>query len=291
MRWTPGNRGNIEDMRGRSGGGHAVPAAGHRRPAAGALSQLGHRRGLPVAARRRRRDRSAVETSAPAASRRTTPAEEEAGRMVDAVMDDAQKTWRQLLGGRYQERARVLFRDAIQSACGFAQAATGPFYCPAISKVYLDLGFFNELQHRFGAPGRFRAGVRARARSRTSRADDDRHRRAGPAPAAGDDPISANELSVRHGTAGGLLRRRLGPPRQAAAVARPQGGSSSTRGHRGRPERRRRHRRRPHPAHAGRPRRARNVHARHRREQRVKWFRRGFESGDPNACNTFGLSA
>ena len=49
----------------------------------------------------------------------------------------------------------MLFRDAIDSACGFAQSATGPFYCPSDGKVYLDLSFFNELSQRFGAPGDF----------------------------------------------------------------------------------------------------------------------------------------
>ena len=51
----------------------------------------------------------------------------------------------------------VLFRDAYNSACGFAQSATGPFYAPVIRKVYLDVGFFDELSRRFGAPGDFAA--------------------------------------------------------------------------------------------------------------------------------------
>src|SRR6266508_712695 len=65
------------------------------------------------------------------------------------------ETWARILGNRYERTKVVLFRDAIQSACGFAEAATGPFYCPGDRKVYLDLGFFNELDRRFGAPGDF----------------------------------------------------------------------------------------------------------------------------------------
>jgi predicted metalloprotease len=75
--------------------------------------------------------------------------------MVDAVMLDAQQTWQATLGGRYQPTRARIFRDAIQSACGSAQSATGPFYCPADQLVYLDLGFFAELQNRFRAPGDF----------------------------------------------------------------------------------------------------------------------------------------
>src|SRR5213075_3324171 len=69
-----------------------------------------------------------------------------------------QSIWSHLLaqaGKPYEDTRLVLFRDAIDSACGFAQAATGPFYCPGDRKVYLDLGFFDELSRRFGAPGDF----------------------------------------------------------------------------------------------------------------------------------------
>ena len=77
--------------------------------------------------------------------------------LVDSVADDAQTTWERLLGNRYQRTRVVLFRDSVDSACGMAQAATGPFYCPSDSKVYLDLGFFRELSERLGAPGDFAA--------------------------------------------------------------------------------------------------------------------------------------
>src|SRR5439155_16130766 len=83
-----------------------------------------------------------------------SPAEERQVDFVDAMMKDVQDSWRARLP-RYERTRAVLFRDAIQSACGFAQSATGPFYCPQDEKVYLDLGFFAELQRRFGAKGDF----------------------------------------------------------------------------------------------------------------------------------------
>jgi len=72
-----------------------------------------------------------------------TPEEERTVDMVDVVVGDAQGMWQELLGSRYQRTRTVLFRDVVQSACGFAQSATGPFYCPADRKVYLDLGFLS----------------------------------------------------------------------------------------------------------------------------------------------------
>ncbi len=86
---------------------------------------------------------------------RTSASEERLVDFVNAVSKDAQDTWAEILGPRYERTHVVLFRDAINSACGFAQAATGPFYCPADAKVYLDLSFFSELSQRFGAPGDF----------------------------------------------------------------------------------------------------------------------------------------
>jgi len=82
-------------------------------------------------------------------------AEDPKVQFVSFVLDDAQKTWQQLLGNKYQKARLVLFRDAVESACGSANSATGPFYCPGDQKVYIDLAFYDELDRRFGAPGDF----------------------------------------------------------------------------------------------------------------------------------------
>jgi uncharacterized protein len=87
------------------------------------------------------------------------PAEANLVQFVSFVLDDAQKTWDRVLpqqgGVPYRHAKLVLFRDATDSSCGLAQSATGPFYCPADEKVYIDLGFYDELTNRFGAPGEF----------------------------------------------------------------------------------------------------------------------------------------
>jgi predicted metalloprotease len=77
---------------------------------------------------------------------------------VKFVLNDVQTNWDRLLpqsGASYRHAKLVLFRDETESGCGEAQSATGPFYCPQDEKVYLDLGFFEELKNRFGAPGEF----------------------------------------------------------------------------------------------------------------------------------------
>jgi predicted metalloprotease len=79
-------------------------------------------------------------------------------QFLSFVLDDVQNTWERTFaqdGKQYRHAKLVLYRDAIDSGCGGAESATGPFYCPVDEKVYLDLGFFNELKSRFGAPGEF----------------------------------------------------------------------------------------------------------------------------------------
>lgn len=80
-------------------------------------------------------------------------------QFVSFVLDDVQKNWDRVLPAQtnvsYRHAKLVLFRDAYPSGCGTADTATGPFYCPEDQKVYLDLGFFDELADRFGAPGQF----------------------------------------------------------------------------------------------------------------------------------------
>ena len=94
----------------------------------------------------------------PVAPRQESPEERERLLNVSNTLDDTQATWERLfseMGRRYDRAKLVVFRDAIGSACGHAASSTGPFYCPADRKVYLDLGFFDELDRRFGAPGDF----------------------------------------------------------------------------------------------------------------------------------------
>ena len=86
------------------------------------------------------------------------PADDTMARFVSTVLADTEDVWGELFrqgGGRYQDPRLVLFRGATPTACGTGQAAMGPFYCPADQKVYIDLGFYETLKTRLGAPGDF----------------------------------------------------------------------------------------------------------------------------------------
>ena len=91
-------------------------------------------------------------------TRQIPAAENELAEFVSVVLADTEDTWNGLfsqMGKSYREPQLVLFSGAVQSACGFAQAAVGPFYCPADQKVYIDLSFYQDLKNRHGAPGDF----------------------------------------------------------------------------------------------------------------------------------------
>jgi predicted metalloprotease len=161
MRWTPGaDSSDVEDRRGETGGGRGFGGGGLRLGVGGMLVVLAlsllFRRNLFTLL-----DGSAsggVPTTMVGDSVASTPREDTLVQFVTFVLDTAQATWAKLLadqGTRYQDARLVLFRDGISSACGFAETASGPFYCPGDNKVYIDLGFYDELRDRFGAPGDF----------------------------------------------------------------------------------------------------------------------------------------
>jgi uncharacterized protein len=277
MRWAPGDRSNIEDMRGRSGGrvatmgigGFLVVLALSWLTGTNLFSLLDTSSGPVVT------DTSGTSGTVPA-----SPAEEKMVDFVDAVMRDAQSTWSQVLRGRYEPTKVVLFRDGIDSACGSAQSATGPFYCPSDQKVYLDLGFFAELDQRFGAPGDFaQAYVIAHELGHhvqnllgfTARAQQDR--RPGPNSASVALELQADcfagiwghAASQRGRFQAGGVELEPGDADEALRAAASIGDDRLQRMATGRvmPER--------------------FTHG--SSAQRVEWFRRGMESGSPDACS------
>lgn len=157
MRWTPGGRSDdLEDQRnsggGRRGGGMGLGIGGLL--LLGVLS-LVFKRDL-VTPFLNVGTESSVPASAPDPKR--DAAEEPMVQFVSFVLDDAQKTWGTKFatqGKSYQRARLVLFRDGVDSACGSADAAVGPFYCPGDQKVYIDLGFYDDLKRRFGVSGDF----------------------------------------------------------------------------------------------------------------------------------------
>jgi predicted metalloprotease len=94
----------------------------------------------------------------PGASQQAAPAQDEMSRFVRVVLAETEDTWQTIFsreGENYPAPVLVLFTDRVQSACGFASAASGPFYCPNDRRLYIDLAFYEELRRRFQAPGDF----------------------------------------------------------------------------------------------------------------------------------------
>ncbi len=279
MRWTPGNRGNIDDARGRGPvrggvqlgvGGMLVLLVLSWATGTDLFSLLGTNGGAP-----------APGATATTGEVRTTPEEERMVDFVDAVAGDTQQVWQQLLGSRYQPTRVVLFRDAVQSGCGAAQSAVGPFYCPADSRVYLDLSFFAELDRQFGAPGDF-----AQAYVIAHEFGHHIQNILGANERVGGDRMGANSAAValelqadcyagvwgHAASQGGRFERggvELEPGdaeealRAAAAIGDDRLQREST----------------------GRVQPERFTHG--TSAQRMEWFQRGMRSGDPRQCDTF----
>lgn len=214
-------------------------------------------------------------------AQRSTAGEEGEVKFVSFVLDDAQRTWDTLLpaaGTPYRHATLVLFRDFTESACGTAESATGPFYCPSDEKVYIDLGFFDELRDRFGAPGEFaqayvltheighhvqrllgiEQSVRRRQRS---------------------NPSARNELSVRLELQADCLAGVWGHSTAQRKIIDENDVESGLRA----------------AASVGDDRLQRMATGRVHPEsfthgssaERTRWFRRGLESGQVDSCNTF----
>jgi predicted metalloprotease len=205
------------------------------------------------------------------------PAEEDMVLFVSSVLDSAQVTWSRLLPN-YPEARLVLFRDAVESACGFAQAATGPFYCPGDQRVYIDLGFFNQLDRQFGASGDFaQAYVLAHEIGHHVQTVTGTERKV--RAAQQQDPRLANRLSVAMElqadcyagvwayTAARNGQLESGDLEEGLTAAAAVGDDRMQKmgGGRVNPE----------------------SFTHGSSAERAQWFRRGFESGDPNRCDTF----
>jgi uncharacterized protein len=276
MRWTPGGRSkNLEDRRGMGGlgkglgiGGTVIVLALSLLTGRNLFNDLGVEPGVGAA------------TGAPMTPEDSAREENEV-LFVSFVLDDADSTWQKVLA-RYNEPYTppklVLFRNSTQSACGFAQSAMGPFYCPVDQKIYIDLGFYEELKTRFGADGDFaQAYVLAHEFGHHIQhllGTDAQMRQA-----QSSDPSNANQYSIRlelmadcfAGVWANSTQKRnilsAGDVEEAMAAASAVGDDriQQQSGQRV------------------------NVDAftHGSAAQRTEWFGRGFQSGDPRSCDTF----
>ena len=216
-----------------------------------------------------------------------SPEEAQLREFISVVLADTEDTWGQIFstaGRTYEQPKLVLFSGAVESACGFAQAAVGPFYCPPDHRVYIDLSFYQDLQNRFGAPGDFAQayvvahevghhvqtllGISERNMAARQRASE----------------AQANALSVRQELQAdcfaGIWAHNADRSRQlleqgdieeglnAASAIGDDRLQKQSRGYV-----------------------APESFTHGSSEQRVRWFKRGFESGDVNSCDTFAANS
>ena len=229
---------------------------------------------------------SSSQTSAPPSagppSQGQAPGEDQGKKFVAVILKSTEDTWSSIFeanGRRYELPTLVLFTDATPTACGEGSEAQGPFYCPLDRKVYLDLGFFDELSRRFGAPGDF-----ARAYVVAHEVGHHVQQQLGIADKVSAlqqrvSPQDANQLSIRlelqadcyagvWGNRG--ARTGLVEPGDAEAGLRAASAIGDDRLQR---------------MATGRVQPESFTHG--SSQQRVGWLKRGLESGDPGACNTF----
>jgi len=149
MRWIGGRQSsNVDDRRGVSAGGVAAGGGIIGIIVMVLYSLLGGGGG----------DEGSIPIQLPGQTQQMTPeekaADDERAKFVTVVLGYTEDVWNQLIS-QYQEPRLVLFHDRVESACGLASSASGPFYCPGDQQVYIDLSFYQELGQRFGAPGDF----------------------------------------------------------------------------------------------------------------------------------------
>jgi len=225
------------------------------------------------------------QTQAPAGQQQGPRPDDPRADSVSRMLRSTEVVWNgifQEMGQRYQEPRLVLFERGVSSACGFAQSGVGPFYCPGDQKVYIDLAFYDDLARRFGAPGDVAqayviahevghhvqnlvgtsAQVEQAQRAARSRAEANQYSVmlelqadcyagvwANRAQAAGAIALEPGEIEEALTAASAIGDDRLQAQAQGHVVPESFTHGSSA--------------------------------------QRVRWFQRGFESGDPNQCNTF----
>lgn len=279
MRWQMGRRSsNVEDRRGRRVGTPIVGGGIGLFILALIVALLGGDPSIIL-------DQVAQDSyNQPQSAQITSAEQQELADMVSVVLADTEDTWNQIfqeMGSDYREPTLVLFNGAVESGCGYAQAAMGPFYCPLDEKVYIDLSFYNDLKYRHGAPGDFAQayvvahevghhvqnllGISDQVQSLQQRSSE----------------TQANELSVRlelqadclagvwaaYTPQGGNISLEQGDIEEALNAAASIGDDRLQKQAQGYA--------------------VPDSFTHGSSAQRVRWFTQGVQTGDPNQCNTF----